>query len=1131
MERRSVEVWLKNAGLENYVDVFVQQEIEFDQLDQLDDLDLRDLGLKLGPIKKFRKAISTPVAAPQSSVSVHGFDSRKQTTVLRYDIVNHSHLLDLLDNDPEPFRELREQIRVHCHEVLTACHGFRYEIEGDAAYYLFGWPQSIGNPAYNAALASLDLIDSLAMVDAEIPDNWSLKLRVSIATSLMSISLSSANADVDAASRSLGLAARMQSHTDPNTVTIDRRTRDLLGDAFQIRDMGRLPLKSFSETRLFQLLEPNAGLTVFDTSRTGHRAPLMGRDKCLDTLQAVWERARDGAGSCVVVRGPAGIGKSHLCSVLCEKTVQTHAADAGASPIATKKFQCLELRRLTALFPFLERLRFEAQVSSRDSRAIIRRKLEKLLGKADGLGKTDLEILSDALAFNEATYAVNRRLSSEAFREQIMHSIERWITADVEQTPMVLWFEDTHWIDPTSAELLQNFFRKAQDRPVLILLTERNEEKEATRTIFAEDETGVTWIDLDCPDYDASAHIIRHALGEHSTEELVQSIIKRAGPDLRPLWLEEVARFVGSEIGRMSAAFNRQQHYVLDDLPIPENLDHILAEQLDRYGNAQRTLVNVAAVIGERFTEELLGDLCGLDHREFKRSFGRLLNSKTLVRDGVGSLATYSFRHDLIRQAAYEAIATRVRDKLHRKIASLLLNKFTQIVESAPELVAQHLAKAGQVEEAILYWRLASERSASNSAAVEAYSHFKQARALIDRLPEGSKVEETELALLSVCSSVEFACGGYSAPESRAIYDRFLELAVKLGRADAEFAASLGLAASLYVNGDLPGATKKAERCLEMARISAKPHQLLHSNRIMGEILFNAGKFESSLQHLQVSSQLYKPEDHKALLSGLADDPQVLSLLHQALANWFLGNQEVSFRQADNALSLAHRLEHKYTLAQAYFYRSWLSALGRDHGRAEQFAIQAISLCDSDVFDTYEGCAEVILGWVKCWRGDTSAGLSKIETGLTRLGEPEADICVGCFLPFLAEAQLFAGQLNKAAETICRARDERIDGFYCAERRRIEGDIWALLDIDKAHSCYAEALELAESQNSLSLQLRTAISTCDLAGSEKAGHSSYDKLAAILVHFPEKAKEPDVVRGRALMRGGQHREAKCGVKA
>ncbi len=410
------------------------------------------------------------------------------------------------------------------------------------------------------------------------------------------------------------------------------------------------------------------------------------------------------------------------------------------------------------------------------------------------------------------------------------------------------------------------------------------------------------------------------------------------------------------------------------------------------------------------------------------------------------------------------------------------------------------------------------------AAGVEAFNHFSTGLSLLDPLSEGKEKFELELTLRIGFGSAALAIEGHSADDIERNYSRILELAEILENPRERFRAHLGLGAFCYVGGDMEKGREHCEICLNLAQSSGDREELLHAHRIMCELCFYIGEFRNSCDHYDKCISLYRKSEHIRLARELGDDPVVIASMYKALSLWFLGFPDKAIAVCRESLSLAYELKHAFTIAQAEFYTAWLYAYLRDYETAEQHAARAIKNCEMHTFSMYLGLSRVIYGWAQTMRGGYKQGETDIKEGLNLIRGPNADVCESCFLLFFAEHSLFLGEFKRGLSIIKEARDiasERFsERFAEPERTRIEAELRAGENQEVAEQGLLKAMDLARKQESLSLELRVALSLCRLLRETNRDGEGMRILNDVFERFTEGFKTSDLRAARSELKLG-----------
>jgi len=459
-------------------------------------------------------------------------------------------------------------------------------------------------------------------------------------------------------------------------------------------------------------------------------------------------------------------------------------------------------------------------------------------------------------------------------------------------------------------------------------------------------------------------------------------------------------------------------------------------------------------------------------------------------KQGNGLDAVYTFKHVLVQDTVYASLFQRHKRIFHRRIAEALEREFPETVASEPDVLAWHFTEADELLKAITYWCRAGEAAIARSAMTEARRQFEHGEDLINKLSKGrasltpqdsAKLDNVELELLVGLVATVWPLEGSSDQRLVTICERVLDLASKQGRPDREFDAHLALTNHYYVAGRITQAESHIRPCLSLAEASHDSDQLVSAHRIMGELAFYLGDLDRAIEHLSRAIEHYQFDRQSALVVKLGDDPGILARMYLALSLWLKGEIRNAFNQCDEGIADAEKLGHEYTLTQATFDAAWLHAIARNYESAKKFASRSIELCSQgkDEFRLWLGCASVLRGWVMTLEDNTTQGIKCMKQGMPLIEDTDAGICLGCFLPWLAEGLGHAGEIEEGLTVIRNAQETATDHFYDAERLRIEGQLRTHIDGDEARRCFQAAIDVSRKASMKSLELRAALALHD----------------------------------------------------
>jgi predicted ATPase len=573
------------------------------------------------------------------------------------------------------------------------------------------------------------------------------------------------------------LAARLQALAEPDTVAIAAGTRRLIGDLFEYRDLGPIHVKGIVwPVSAWQVLRPSVVASRFEALRGSTLSSLIGRDEDLDLLLRRWTRAKAGNGQIVLISGEPGIGKSRLTAALAERL--------HAEPCLRLRYFCSPYYQESALYPFVDQFSRVAGLARDDPPVVRLEKLEALLAHSAPPDE-DVALLADLLSLPASERHPLPNLTPQRKKERTLEALIRQLEGLARQQPVVMVFEDAHWIDPTSRELLDLTVECVRNLPMLLVVTFRPEFQPPWT-----DQPQVTMLALNRLDRGDQVDVIEQiACGKALPDEVVAQIVDRA--DGVPLFVEELTKSV-LESGLLREGMDR---YVLNraltPFAIPTSLHDSLMARLDRLASV-RHVAQTGAAIGREFPYALLRAVSHLAEDELKAALSRLVTSELVSQRGTPPDAVYSFKHALVQDAAHASLLRSSRQQLHAQIADAIETHTPELMDAQPELLAQHYAEAGVVERSVAYWGKAGHRSAARSAMAEAALQFQRGLDQLALLPDDPQRQQQELEFCSALGAALMAVKGYAAPETGEAFARARELWEQLGSHLGSFGSPMG---------------------------------------------------------------------------------------------------------------------------------------------------------------------------------------------------------------------------------------------------------------------------------------------------------------------------------------------------
>jgi class 3 adenylate cyclase/predicted ATPase len=1121
---RDVTEWLRQLGLEQYAPAFRENGIDGSVLPDLTAEDLKELGVSLvGHRLQLLKAIgvlrpeptpaagppavpsTSPAALPDDHRSPGTGAERRHLTVMFCDLVGSTALGARLDVE-----DLHEIIGAY-HECVAAVidryDGFVAKYMGDDVLVYFGYPRAHEDDAERAVRSGLTLIAAVGQLQAPEP----LRVRIGIDTGPVVVGdlFGSGEAqEHDIVGETPNLAARLQALGEPNTIVVGPRTRGLLGNLFELRDLGPIEVKGFAErVHAYQVLRPSAIESRFEALQTGSSlTPLISREEELDLLLRRWQRATNGEGQMVLLSGEPGIGKSRLTVALQERLQ--------AQPYTCLRYFCSLHRQHSALHPVISRLERAAGFEREGALEMKRDKLEALLAPASP-SQEDVALLSELLSLPASDRYPRLDLTPQRRKEKTFDALLRQLEGLARQQPVLMIFEDVQWIDATSQELLDLTVARVTRWPVLLLITCRPE--------YTPPWTGqpqVTVLTLNHFDRRASAALVRHVVGDATlSSDVVEEIIERT--DGVPLFIEELTKAV-LEAGQGTAK-STLSTTAPTALAVPPTLHASLMARLDRLGPAAKEVAQIGAAIGREFSYELLIAATNQTAGELHAALDRLADAGLIFRRGMPPDAAYTFKHALVQDAAYGTLLRGARQQLHTRIAAALGERFPEIAQTQPEVLARHCTEAGLADAAVVHWRNAGGQAVRRAANREAIEHFRRALSLNEGRPDGIDRRRSELAILSQLGPMLMSFHGWAAPEVGAAVERAGELARHL-ESSADLAPPLvGLWVFHLTRGQFARAGEVSGELFRIARELDDPEILLQAHHSAWPIRFLRGVPAEACEHIDAGLALYderRHERHRYLY--LWHDPAVCALGYGAVVQWLLGHPERAIRREREASELARRLRHALSLAQALWLIGECQVARRDPTAVIATATELRALCEEHRMPQQRAQALVFLGWALARSGEVAEGTQRLAEGLdvwTRLG---ARTYLPCGICLLAESYLLGRQYAEGLEQVAlglAAAAEIGEKWYLARLHHLRAELLQAQgrNADAAEASLRTAVDIARAQGARGWELRAATSLAQLWRDQGKRGEAHDLLGPVYGWFTEGFDTPDLQDAKALL--------------
>jgi predicted ATPase/class 3 adenylate cyclase len=1024
---------------------------------------------------------------------------RRQLTVMFCDLVGSTALSVRLD--PEDLREVMFAYQTYVTETVTRFGGFVAGYMGDGVLVYFGYPQAHEHASERAARAGLELVGGL--YERDWPSNVVPQIRIGIATGLVVVGNLAGEDEAQqhgVVGGTPNLAARLEALAEPNTVVIEPTTHRLTGGLFDYRDLGAVALKGFAEpVQAWQVMGVSAAESRFEALHEAGVAPLLGRGEELGLLLRRWQQAKSGEGRVVLLSGEAGIGKSRLATALLE-----HIA---GEPHLRLRYFCSPHHTDSALHPVIAQVERAARFEREDDPSSKLDKLQAMLAYGSA-SADDASLIAELLSLA----GIDRRyprldLAPQQRKQKMLGALWRLVEAPSRRLPILAIFEDVHWIDPTSLELLDRAIEQVPRLPILLLVTFRPD--------FDAPWAGrpqVHALALNRLSRFASTALVgRFGGSDGLPHDVVEEILERT--DGVPLFIEELTKAVveAGEIGAPAVAPTAPvQHR------IPTTLHASLTSRLDRLGPAKE-LAQVGAVIGRRFSHALLAAVAGRGEPELHALLDQLIAAGLVFQEGTWPQATFRFKHALVQSVAYESLLRSARQQLHARIATTLEKDFP---ETAPEQLAQHWALAGDAGRAVSHWRKAGQQAIERCANREAIAQLTKGLRMLERLPHGLERDRIELDLQLLLAEALMADRGWTAPETRPCYDRARELCERIGDTEGLYPVLYGQFSHHLSRGEADAAHGLALQTLHLTEATGDAALQSMAHSMLGMSLFSRGELATAHTHLQTALLLHQPDSRSHTFLSPGHNFAIASLW-LALTLGLLGYPEQASRHAAAGLRAARELSNPHTLAHALALACRHHSMLGETAALDQATEELAALAAEHRFPFYAAAGQIYRGWVLSAGPDVARGIGVLREGMATFMDLGSMALRPYFSARIAVLSAAARSLADGLDLLDKALEqvEQSGQRWCeAEIHRSKGELLsAFADAPQAESCLQRSFATARRQGARLWELRAACSLGRLWRDQGKPDDVRALLGPIHGWFTEGFDTPDLREAKALL--------------
>lgn len=1111
-----IEEWLEQIGLGKYAALFTEHEITVDVLSHLTESDINQLGLPTGArrrlivgIAALTAASGTPPGATETRPSVpaaqrHG--ERRQLTVMFCDLVGSTSLAERLD--PEELRDLMQTYRTACGDVAVRYDGHVAQYLGDGLMVYFGWPRAHEDDAHRGVRAALEMVQAVQAIQAVQP----LAVRIGVATGPVVVGEAAKEGHTEATlavGETPNLAARLQGLAAANEVVIAGATRRLIGDAFALTDLGARPIKGIAEpVPVWRADAVRRTQGRFEAAHAGMAlAPLVGRDEEIALLLRRWQQALEGEGQVVLIGGEAGIGKSRLSQALRKRLTEPHAV---------ARYQCSPYHLNSALYPFIEQFEFLAGFSRDDT---AEQKLDKmeasLVGTAEQIAES-APLVAAMLSLPTDRYQ-SLKVSPQRQKEKTLEALAGQLEARARRTPVLMLFEDLHWVDPTSQELLDLLVPRLQELPVLLMTTYRPEH--APPWIG---QRGVTSLTLNRLGRNQVAQLVDTVTaGRPLPAEVLAEILSHT--DGVPLFVEELTKSV-LESGLLEESGG--QYTLLEPLgalAIPTSLRDSLAARLDRLAPAKE-IAQIGACIGREFSYDLLSRISPVGREQLDAALARLVEAGLVMRRGFPPDAIYIFKHALMQDAAYDSLLKSRRSQIHGTIAHVLKTDFANRVAHEPEWLAHHYTQAGDPAAAVPLWRDAGALAIERVALLEAIAHFQTGLRLLDQLPQTDDRDRIELTIREQLNAAWAGLRGWAASEIDANSAAILRLATSQRNTQSLLLGLWWMWTSTITQGRIADSLPWAERLLAEGRETGDIDLRIFGHATAMVPHFFLGHLAEGRAHADQVLAQYDPHRAEKWIQLTGHDLRTFVDVYACQLIWMQGYPDQAIQVSERSNAQAHAVGHAFNLVWALTFSAYTFAYRREPERLLERLSDVDRLArEQGLPFIFQVSAPQAEGLARLQSGQLPEAIRLLRAGIDSWTSLGGHVRVPYLKSALAEALALRGELDAALDLIdeCLEQIHRPDWqerVWLPEVLRLKG--WMHMsqgDDEEAETHLRVSIECAIAHQAKSWELRSATTLAGLLARQGRRDAARDVLAPVYGWFTEGFDTQDLIDARVLL--------------
>jgi class 3 adenylate cyclase/predicted ATPase len=1038
---------------------------------------------------------------------------RKQVTVMFCDMKGFTPFTEKLG--PEEAYGIMDQVYELLIHKVHDYEGTVNEMTGDGIMALFGAPIALEDAPQRAIRSALTIHREMARFSDKIKQKKEgippLKMRVGIHTGPVVVGTLGNNLRVEfkAVGDTVNVASRVEGLADPGATFVTVDTFKLTEGLFRFEALGEKKVKGKEEPiKVYRAIAPSTRKTRFDVSAERGLTPFMGRERELELLLDGFQRAKTGRGQAFSIMAEAGVGKSRL---LYEFRKAVTSED-----VIFLEGKCFSYSRGVAHHLHIDTLKANFDISEGDGDSEIREKVTRGLKILRIDEASTLPYLLELFSVKES--GIDKiPMSPEAKKDRIMEAVKRITLKGSEIRPLILAYEDLHWMDKSSEDVLKYVLESIPGARVLMIFTYRPEYVHTWGS-----KSYHSQVNLNRLSNRESLTMVAYLLGTEEIDRDLEELILEKTEGV-PFFIEE---FIKSLKDLKIIKKKNNKYYLakdIKDLIIPSAIQDVIMARVDSLPEGAKAVLQTGSVAGREFSHDLIERVMGLSEIDLLSQLSVLKDSELLYERGIYPQSTYIFKHALIQDAAYLSLLKSTCQKYHRKIAQVLENNFVDTMETQPELLAHHYTEAGLNEQAVGYWLQAGKRATERSANVVAINHLTKGLEVLMTLPDTLERAQKELDVQITLGSVLMAVMGFASFDTERAYARARELAQQVGETSQLFPALHGLFRFHMSRAELQTTRDLAEQLYSLAQRVSDPALLIEAHRALGQTMFWLGEPAPSRAHFEQGMALYDPPHHRSHAFVYGQDPGVACRSFAVWPIWVLGYPDQALQSIHEALTLARELNHPFSLAFSLTVAVVLLQFRSEVHEVQDHAETLIALCTEQGFPYWLDYGTILRGWALTSQGEEAEGIAQMRQGLISHRATGTELHRPYFFSLLTEAYEKIGQPEEGLTVLVEALamvDNTGQRYWEAELHRRRGELLLMQQRHKesdAEACFRKALDIAHHQQAKSLELRAAMSLSRLWQQRGKQKEAHQLLTEIYGWFTEGFDTADLKDAKILI--------------